>query len=804
MIIQHEQKQQGAVAQGLGGSTIGIVNDAQSMQMMVRMMTKNLYSDPIGSICREYISNAADANKENNSTEPIMVYFDESESGLYYCVRDYGKGLCQSDIELYTNLLSSSKRNSNDLIGGFGIGMKSAFSYTEEFFIDSYYEGTITKYILYVDPMTSELKRDMLHTEEFKEDSKTGIEIRIPIKHSDKDNFKTKTFAQTCFFENLYYDFLENNFTIFKQKTFSYIDQNYTRFHKMGLLLGPVRYPISDDLIRKHNLYNMSPNICLRFEIGELSVVPNREQIIWDEKSVNAFEEKLERFKQELTDQLIENNKAITHISDFVKVGINYQYKLSHFDGSQVTFNCSSIIDNNVLKPYITDFGASERLFDAFISSRIYAEKFFSNCKNYLAHQQRVTSAYLSLEDIINSINFTDKVVLFDDYKRNKIKTLENNDVKFQYIIDKSNFVLSNTKKKKLIKFILKKIDNQDVSYAKTCTNRKLFIKHFFEYLEWWYKQIESNSIYLDDIEPTKPERSSDKERKAKSESVKKTWGDYKVTGMSIGTRFYKNLKYSKFSDIYDKITDQNSIKKFIILDRDDSQSLYSKKSFVYRNGITNISKIFDPYNQYILFKKYYGKYDLFEVILCSTKLKKYILENYQNCITLDKFISIIPRYFKSYHVDEYVYEGVQEDDIERLCNIYSGKFNIDLPFEKSVDKTTEIKRIKNVFPNCKIVKHKHQKEHILAKHLDVLNELALEYDKKIDEKASDNYYIDENTLKLELFNKIKELGISVYTDYDFLSGSFSIRLKNIFQVKPKEYVTSYIDKIYDYYQQNQ
>ena len=47
------------------------------------------------------------------------------------------------------------------------------------------------------------------------------------------------------------------------------------------------------------------------------------------------------------------------------------------------------------------------------------AKKSFNNCKEYLDHQQRVRSSSFSLENIINSIDFKNKVILFDDYKRN-------------------------------------------------------------------------------------------------------------------------------------------------------------------------------------------------------------------------------------------------------------------------------------------------------------------------------------------------------------------------------------------------
>lgn len=97
--------------------------DLESAQVLMQMLSKNLYSDPIGSLIRECASNALDSHRRVDSTNPIIVSFNkdlESEDYLF-SVEDFGAGLDAEDVK---NIISkygkSTKRDSENELGMMG------------------------------------------------------------------------------------------------------------------------------------------------------------------------------------------------------------------------------------------------------------------------------------------------------------------------------------------------------------------------------------------------------------------------------------------------------------------------------------------------------------------------------------------------------------------------------------------------------------------------------------------------------------------------------------------------------------
>ena len=132
----------------------------------------NLYSDPIGSIVREVTSNCYDAHREKNlkikhvipmekdddpkwfhpiSKKPEIEFQEENilvGVGNAFLFRDFGIGLSKERVEqIYTLFGNSTKRDNNHQIGGFGIGAKSPFSYTDTFYLISNHNGKTFNYM---------------------------------------------------------------------------------------------------------------------------------------------------------------------------------------------------------------------------------------------------------------------------------------------------------------------------------------------------------------------------------------------------------------------------------------------------------------------------------------------------------------------------------------------------------------------------------------------------------------------------------------------------------------------------------
>jgi HSP90 family molecular chaperone len=120
MIINQEQSN--AVVTGeIKNNRVGI--DVDNINFITNLLTSNLYSFPIESFLRETVANAWDSQVEaGNVNTPILIKISsQNKSDITISIRDYGTGLSPERFdEIYRNIGSSTKRNSNEYIGALG------------------------------------------------------------------------------------------------------------------------------------------------------------------------------------------------------------------------------------------------------------------------------------------------------------------------------------------------------------------------------------------------------------------------------------------------------------------------------------------------------------------------------------------------------------------------------------------------------------------------------------------------------------------------------------------------------------
>ena len=103
--------------------------DRANVDFITTLLTSNLYSKPLESFLRETISNAYDSHIEAGKPDTPIILMIKSTKDNYYggsgkydiSVRDYGVGISPERFQkIYTNIGSSTKRESDDYIGGWG------------------------------------------------------------------------------------------------------------------------------------------------------------------------------------------------------------------------------------------------------------------------------------------------------------------------------------------------------------------------------------------------------------------------------------------------------------------------------------------------------------------------------------------------------------------------------------------------------------------------------------------------------------------------------------------------------------
>lgn len=143
------------------------------------------YSNPIKAFIRELSTNAAEAHGLNGKSHvPFDVYLP-THNALNFTIRDYGPGLTLQEMkDIYTVLFCSTKDQSNDDDGCFGIGSKSPFAYAKNapFSVTSITQGTKFYYTCYISE-TGEPKLDLLQSHP--SDEPTGLEVSVPVRLND-------------------------------------------------------------------------------------------------------------------------------------------------------------------------------------------------------------------------------------------------------------------------------------------------------------------------------------------------------------------------------------------------------------------------------------------------------------------------------------------------------------------------------------------------------------------------------------------------------------------------------------------
>lgn len=278
--------------------------DPKNLEFITTLLSSNLYSDPEQSFIREIVSNAWDSHVEAGTTDiPVLIrLLDKGWGDRSITIRDYGTGLSPERFkEVYCNIGSSTKRDTNAYIGGFGIGKYSSLACSNTVYITSYYEGTAYYYLMVKsgNAITTNLLMEKPTTE------KNGVEITIK-NLNDLDKY-VKALKYIVFFPNIYVDGAGSDINSTKLKFFT----NFAAASKTissKLLLGNVLYPcnvshfgveVSDFLFDIRNT-----GIVIRFEVGELNITPNRESIIYTSDTIKKIEERVLAAKKELHEMI--------------------------------------------------------------------------------------------------------------------------------------------------------------------------------------------------------------------------------------------------------------------------------------------------------------------------------------------------------------------------------------------------------------------------------------------------------------------------------------------------------------------
>jgi hypothetical protein len=303
-----------------------------------RVLSDTLYQNKIGSIVREICCNAMDSHIAANKRDvPFAIHLPDRFEP-WFSVIDYGVGMSRDGVrKIYTTYFESTKDESNDMVGAFGLGSKTPFAYTDAFTVTSIFNGERTVYSAYIAQNGMPTIAELTST---KTDEPNGAEIQVPVSDSDIFAFHKEVKEQLRFFKvkptlrNGNVDWLtlpENH--IYKSDFCEVYPNEWGSSTISGIWItqGQVGYPVDNTQIANklhkdgnsdlRDFYNTLSRfgVVLNFAIGEIEVTASREGIQYTAYTINSIKNNIKRVMDELEDYVQDRLSAFTTVWQKIK-----------------------------------------------------------------------------------------------------------------------------------------------------------------------------------------------------------------------------------------------------------------------------------------------------------------------------------------------------------------------------------------------------------------------------------------------------------------------------------------------------
>lgn len=270
---------------------------------IVDMFADKVYTHKERAIIRELACNAHDSHVLAKTTKtPFDVHLPTSLEP-WFSLRDYGTGLSDSEIRtVFAGIGISTKRDSNEVIGCFGIGNLSPYSLTDSFTVKSYRDGVVSTYNCYRD---EHRKPVVALLTELATNAPNGLEVSLSVD-GRIGQFEREAIKVFKFWEGTLPN-INNAYVIdqcqeqrdryiFKGEDFALTP----RYGSMFAVMGNISYAIPDEIDE------FDCDGYLKFELGELEFDTARENLSMTDKVKVAIKQKFEKVRNRLAETAIQ------------------------------------------------------------------------------------------------------------------------------------------------------------------------------------------------------------------------------------------------------------------------------------------------------------------------------------------------------------------------------------------------------------------------------------------------------------------------------------------------------------------
>jgi len=739
----------------------------QDLGIALGAVSRNLYSDSISSMVRELASNGVDANTEAGSEKPVLVIVDKEGDDYYIEVKDEGLGMSANKFKnTYMKWFNSDKRDSDENIGGWGLGSKTPLAYQDSYEITTINNGILNSYIVGWDTETNLPIATLL--ENSVTDKNSGTIVKVIIKnYDDVWKFYQACVKQLAYFNNVYvkhniYGY-DNHFKIYENEFYKLRNQDRPFGDEMHIALGQVAYPINWNTL---GIPRVDIPVAIKFDISELEVTLSREEINYTEPVIALVLEKIEKVKCLLINKYEEQLKMDDFFS-YLRVvgGLDKKPKLKikgieiNMSNIKTKVSFSHYPDLDLKKEDISNFLSMFKIQK--LSFGKLTENFFE--KNTIIHQNE------NLFYLQDSINGYDSKYIDNGFIISKRKIRQKY---FKFIANKLNRVIYNhepTSSTNIFKTAYKE-------------NTAHVVYNLIKFIESYV--IKKIPLY-DGIAPEKWKEQIRQEQKELTQARKELITYYNLDGerhtISYGYLadqykfvFYAdrrsnpldcinyNYLFENLPDYYvKKTTTYKNVKgrfkgqlvkqkiqvkpkiKLIFVNPTTVKKIRKKEGFKHISDVFKISIFKNHFNRlrvsYLIRQKLWGSY-VFNYSTYYSKFYNFITQNYKinTQFNTGKYLTVNKQSFRDHEGDYYLYfkDTIDNISLQKKKNLTINQ----LQYEDKINKLIEL----------------HEK-------LDILNYIKLgSPDKYIREiisnkkvlKFNENYYGKDNNKQKEIYEK--------------------------------------------------
>lgn len=300
--------------------------EAQSLRIddegsLFYILSTALYSDKPLALVREVVCNAWDSHIESGRTDkPLEIKLDWDRLSI----RDFGHGIHRDDIvKIYGTYGGSTKKDNGEVTGGFGLGSKAPFAYTEHFEVISHHDGVKTIYKMSQSSAVVGGKPSIAEIVSVPT-TETGLEVNIQLKDRNDRHRFTEIIHQIVSFgemnvlfnldeiETIPFSKAVNGFLMMQRRD---MNRSSAKNSSIAIRLGHVIYPLEevDEFSLQYNRVieflksadrsrsaweQTTWTVVLQAPADSISVTPSRESLSMTDRTITTITELLDKFLQ--------------------------------------------------------------------------------------------------------------------------------------------------------------------------------------------------------------------------------------------------------------------------------------------------------------------------------------------------------------------------------------------------------------------------------------------------------------------------------------------------------------------------